>query len=128
MVEIYQEQLIDLLAMQPVYTGDHLIDDQNKTYAKELKIKESSVYGTHVEGLTTASIISEDEMIDILRVGENNRHMSSTKMNIQSSRSHSLCIIQVIQRYANDSVKRGIINLVDLAGSERVSKSYAQGA
>ena len=82
MVEIYQEQLIDLLSFQPVYTGDHLIDDYNKGSVRELKIKESSTHGTFVEGLTTASIISEDEMIDILRVGENNRHMSSTKMNI----------------------------------------------
>lgn len=30
MVEIYQEQFIDLLTLQPIVTGDHLIDDQNK--------------------------------------------------------------------------------------------------
>jgi kinesin family member 5 len=36
-------------------------------------------------------------------------------------------MIEIVQRFANDSTKRGLINLVDLAGSERVSKSYAQG-
>ena len=28
MVEIYKEQLIDLLSVRPIITGDHLKDDQ----------------------------------------------------------------------------------------------------
>ena len=36
-------------------------------------------------------------------------------------------MIEIHQRYPNDSFRKGVINLVDLAGSERVSKSYAQG-
>ena len=82
MVEIYQEQLIDLLQIQAKVTGDHLIDDYKKIIPRELKIKESNQRGTYVDGLTTANIISEEEMIEILMLGEKNRHMSSTKMNI----------------------------------------------
>jgi kinesin family member 5 len=65
--------------------------------------------------------------MEVLMLGEKNRHVNSTKSNKQSSRSHSICIIEIHQRYPNDSFRKGVINLVDLAGSERVSKSYAQG-
>ena len=60
--------------------------------------------------------------------GETMRHVASTAMNQHSSRSHSICMIEVVQKYPNDSEKRGVLNLVDLAGSERVSKSLASGA
>lgn len=53
------------------------------------------------------------------------RHVASTKLNQLSSRSHSICIIEIVQKFPNDSEKRGVLNLVDLAGSERVSKSHA---
>ena len=66
-------------------------------------------------------------MLEVLMLGEQNRHINSTRSNQKSSRSHSICIIEILQRYSNDSVRRGVINLVDLAGSERVSKSYATG-
>jgi len=36
-------------------------------------------------------------------------------------------MIQIVQQYPDESVKKGTINLVDLAGSERVSKSSAKG-
>ena len=65
-------------------------------------------------------------MIQILMLGENNRHVNCTGQNKVSSRSHSICILEVVQESA-EGTKRGIINLVDLAGSERVSKSHAQG-
>lgn len=59
-------------------------------------------------------------------LGENNRHVNCTGQNKVSSRSHSICILEVIQE-SPEGTKRGMINLVDLAGSERVSKSNAQG-
>jgi hypothetical protein len=34
-------------------------------------------------------------------------------------------MIEVVQKYPNDSERRGVLNLVDLAGSERVSRSGA---
>lgn len=63
----------------------------------------------------------------VLCTGETMRHVASTHLNQVSSRSHSICIIEVIQKYPNDSEKKGVLNLVDLAGSERVSKSHAKG-
>lgn len=114
MVEIYKEQLRDLL---------HDTPDQ----PPELKIKEDPKRGTYVEGLNSISIVSEEEMMAVLCTGETMRHVASTNLNKHSSRSHSICIIEIVQKYPNDSERRGILNLVDLAGSERVSKSHAQG-
>ncbi|CDW74824.1 kinesin motor domain containing protein [Stylonychia lemnae] len=114
MVEIYKEQLRDLL---------HDSTDQ----PPELKIKEDPKRGTYVEGLNDVCIVSEEEIMTVLCTGETMRHVASTHLNQVSSRSHSICIIEVIQKFPNDSERRGVLNLVDLAGSERVSKSHAQG-
>jgi hypothetical protein len=110
MVEIYKEQLRDLLHESP----------EN---GPELKIKEDPKRGTYVEGLNDVCIVNEEEMMTVLCAGETMRHVASTRLNQLSSRSHSICIIEIVQKFPNDSEKRGILNLVDLAGSERVSKS-----
>lgn len=114
MVEIYKETLCDLLHDSP-------------EPGPELKIKEDPKRGTYVEGLIEACITCEEEIITALFTGERMRHIASTKLNKLSSRSHSICIIEIVQKFPNDSEKRGILNLVDLAGSERVSKSNAKG-
>ncbi|VDK42272.1 unnamed protein product [Dibothriocephalus latus] len=49
-------------------------------------------------------------------------------MNAQSSRSHSLFIVQISQRNVDTGqALDGRLNLVDLAGSEKVSKTGAEG-
>lgn len=53
MVEIYKENLIDLLTDQPNIVGDHLIDGYANRNTKELKIKETP-RETQVQGLTIA--------------------------------------------------------------------------
>ena len=67
MVEIYKENLIDLLTPFPTLTGDHIVDDQilqkyNKFInQRELKMKESPQFGTYISGLTqTTGLINED--------------------------------------------------------------------
>ena len=79
-------------------TGDHLIDDRIKRPTKELKIKESMVKGTYIDGLTAANISSADEIIELLNLGELNRHVNSTKQNKLSSRSHSICTVEITTR------------------------------
>jgi len=112
MIEIYKEMLRDLL--------------QDPTQRQvELKIKEDPKRGTYVEGLEDVCIVSEEELMTVINHGETMRHRASTHMNSVSSRSHSICIIEIAQKYPNDSERRGTLNLVDLAGSERVSRSMA---
>ena len=92
-----------------------------------MKIKQDPKRGIYVDGVTEICIVNEDEVMELIYQGEQMRHISSTKLNKVSSRSHSICMIEVIQKFPNESEKRGILNLVDLAGSERISKSRAYG-
>ena len=48
-------------------------------------------------------------------------------MNNYSSRSHSLFIVEIIQKFPSEAEKRGRLNLVDLAGSEKVGKTGVSG-
>lgn len=48
-------------------------------------------------------------------------------MNNYSSRSHSLFILEMIQKFPSEAEKRGRLNLVDLAGSEKVGKTGTTG-
>ena len=50
---------------------------------------------TYIEGLTCASVGTYEETIELLMLGERNRHVNSTKSNKVSSRSHSICIIEI---------------------------------
>jgi len=65
--------------------------------------------------------------------GGSNRVTGATKMNKDSSRSHSIFTItietcEIDKDTGEDHVKVGKLNLVDLAGSERQSKTNATGA
>ncbi|CAG9312444.1 unnamed protein product [Blepharisma stoltei] len=111
MLEIYKETLKDLLDPQPL----------------NLKIKQCPSKGIYVQGLTEVSITSEDDMLELLSLGEQIRSVASTRLNKTSSRSHLIFIIEVCQKLPNDSEKRGKLNLVDLAGSEKVSLSGVTG-
>lgn len=59
-------------------------------------------------------------MMEVLEIGERSRTIAATRMNQYSSRSHTLFMIDIIQRYPNRAEKRGKLNLIDLAGSEKV--------
>ncbi|CAG9330523.1 unnamed protein product [Blepharisma stoltei] len=110
MLEIYKETLKDLLG--------------NNT---NLKIKEDPRRGIYVQGLTEMYVVCEEEMVEVLSLGESNRTVASTKMNQVSSRSHQLFMLEVNQKFPNDTEKRGILNLVDLAGCEKINQTGVTG-
>jgi len=110
MLEIYKEALKDLL-----YVSD-----------EKLKIKETAE-GISVTGLTEEYVGSEEELMDRIEYGQENRTVACTKMNSRSSRSHQLFIIKVHQCCADGVEKVGTLNLVDLAGSEKISASGVKG-
>jgi hypothetical protein len=83
MLEIYKESLRDLL-------------HNSNEKPPELKIKEDPKRGTYVEGLQDVCIVSEEEMMAVICTGETMRHVASTRMNQLSSRSHSICMIDVV--------------------------------
>lgn len=70
---------------------------------------------------------SANELMDLFRQGNAERHVGATKMNAESSRSHSIFAIMV-ESYDSTTKKTitGKLSLVDLAGSERADKTGAR--
>ncbi|KIW07862.1 uncharacterized protein PV09_01777 [Verruconis gallopava] len=111
-MEIYMEQIRDLL----------------KPANSNLPIHEEKGKGVYVKGLTELYVQSAEEVYEIMRVGGEARKVASTNMNQESSRSHSIFVINVEQENRETkSKKSGTLFLVDLAGSEKVGKTGASG-
>ena len=112
MIEIYNEKLKDLL----------------NTDNDSLSIREEKQRGVYIENLTEVSITSADEVYNIMKAGNSNRAVGSTNMNAQSSRSHSIFVLNLtINDLESFSCKTSVLHLVDLAGSEMISKTGATG-
>jgi len=110
-IEIYMERLRDL--MEP--SKDNL------------KIREGN-RGVWIQDVSEIYVSSAEEVFDILNKGQENRSIASTRMNQESSRSHSVFMASVSQRnQSTGSKKSAKLFLVDLAGSEKIQKTEAQG-
>eukprot|EP00388_Colpodella_angusta_P019451 GDKJ01048686.1.p1 GENE.GDKJ01048686.1~~GDKJ01048686.1.p1 ORF type:complete len:833 (-),score=285.95 GDKJ01048686.1:402-2900(-) len=110
--EIYNERIIDLL-----------------NPAKDnLKVHEDKVRGIYVGDITEEYVACEEEVFQLMEVGQQNRSVAATNMNEHSSRSHLVFMITINQKNLHDlSNKTGKLYLVDLAGSEKVGKTGATG-
>lgn len=108
-LEIYNEKIIDLLATGP---------------AADLKIRDDQTYGNCVVGINSPSISSKDQLLQLIRRGDNARKTSVTDYNHRSSRSHSILQLRVC---AIDRIRcreqNATLSLCDLAGSERATSS-----
>lgn len=117
-LEIYQEHIIDLLNN----------DDEEE---EKLIIREDQNKCMYVENLTKIEIINEETAKELLMMGMKNRHVASTKMNSQSSRSHLIFTIFLETKYNQGNGKiitrNSRINIIDLAGSERQKSTQAIG-
>lgn len=105
-LEIYNEQINDLLAPE----------------LRNLQIREDIKKGAYVEALHQETVTSFDETYKILDKGIKNRHIGSTSMNVESSRSHSVFTLQVESKEKREDIinfKNSFFHLIDLAGSER---------
>ena len=78
--------------------------------------------------MTESFVINEQEVMNFIQVGNENRKIAFTNMNANSSRSHSVFIMTVEALNVKTLGKKtGKLYLVDLAGSERVNKTGAEG-
>ncbi|KAI3632496.1 hypothetical protein MIR68_009602 [Amoeboaphelidium protococcarum] len=131
-LEIYNEVIKDLLCPE----NDNL------------KIHETTEREIFVGNVREEIVTSVEEVIQLMQIGERNRHVGVTNMNERSSRSHTLFQMVIESRDTsagsdvsgggggNDNgsqqvvsaVKVSQLNLVDLAGSERCSYTGAEGA
>eukprot|EP01012_Entosiphon_sulcatum_P007057 TRINITY_DN13508_c0_g1_i1.p1 TRINITY_DN13508_c0_g1~~TRINITY_DN13508_c0_g1_i1.p1 ORF type:complete len:666 (-),score=105.01 TRINITY_DN13508_c0_g1_i1:249-2246(-) len=113
-LELYNEKVRDLLV------------PGNQATPKELRVRQHPVSGPFVEGLLQVPAPSTAQILALLRQGSANRTVSSTLMNDQSSRSHSVFTIVLSQRQMVGEcpiTKSSKLRLVDLAGSERSSRT-----
>lgn len=114
-LEIYNEEIRDLLG-----------DPRTK-----LKLKENPDSGVFVKDLSVFVVKGIPEIDALMGRGAKNRMVGETKMNAQSSRSHSIFSITIESSSpgvdGKPHIKAGKLHLVDLAGSERANKTGATG-
>ena len=119
-LEIYNEEIKDLL----------------NPSKKVLKIRESKERGIYVEDLCELIVKDAADVMRLIDQGNTVRRVAATKMNDQSSRSHSCFTLKIEQRtttelpggLTREKFVRAKLNLVDLAGSERADKTGAVGS
>ncbi|XP_047448180.1 kinesin-like protein KIF27 [Mugil cephalus] len=117
-MELYREELRDLLELHTVH--------------KELHIREDERGNTVVVGAREVVVTSAEELLSVLEMGNALRHTGTTGMNEHSSRSHTILTLQVVlgcHRNASSvkSFRSSKLCLVDLAGSERAGKTGNTG-
>ncbi|XP_062291948.1 carboxy-terminal kinesin 2-like [Scomber scombrus] len=115
-VEIYNETLRDLL-----YTG-------KASKRPEHEIRKSTNNEISITNLTYEKVSTEDQVLGLIAVANQNRSTAQTAQNDRSSRSHSVFQLDIEGVNAGRDVKcKSTLCLVDLAGSERMAKSQCQG-
>ena len=129
-LEVYNEQVNDLLvnrnAEQPPSSGNSPLSPRD---SKEIKIQHDPKLGTVISGAREQVVNSPEQVINLLRFGEQQRHVGATEMNEQSSRAHSLFKIIIESKDKTKAFKAQVstLNLVDLAGSECAKMTNARG-
>jgi len=126
-IEVYMEKVRDLLdpSLGHHTDGSH----SHHSLHHESKVRQHPVSGPYVEGVTKYTVETWAECCNLLDRGSRQRRTCANVVHNQSSRSHAIFQITLLQevilprkdRYSEPVVKRkaGRINLVDLAGSER---------
>lgn len=134
-LQLYMESIHDLLAPEKT----------NIPISEDPKTGEVSLPGALV-----VRVKDLDHFLQLLQIGEANRHAANTKLNTESSRSHAILMVfirRAVQENAVDEmisqekasradlsvrnsvpiVRRSKLLIVDLAGSERIDKSGSEG-
>ncbi|CAI9767485.1 unnamed protein product [Fraxinus pennsylvanica] len=133
-LQLYMEAVQDLLAPEKI----------NIPIVEDAKTGEVSVPGAAIIKITNL-----DHFLQLLQIGETNRHAANTKMNTESSRSHAILMVYIrrsahekeeldVSYQGNESstnrhghhlptIRKSKLLIVDLAGSERINKSGSEG-
>ncbi|XP_023249739.1 kinesin-like protein KIN-14E [Seriola lalandi dorsalis] len=124
MLELYNDKLQDLFVS---LAGEAHAQPQSHGQARRVEIKRNRKGVVFAQGAETKEASSAQELYALFQQACANRHISATKMNVESSRSHLIVGIMVESRnQTNGSVITGKLSLVDLAGSERAAKTGAK--
>ena len=93
-----------------------------------MKIRDNAQNLAKIENLSEYDVSSLAETMVLLVKGDEERKFAETRLNQQSSRSHTVFKINIVINERNvengrNLIKTSQINLVDLAGSEAVNKT-----
>lgn len=126
-VEIYNNSVFDLLEDGPPVSRNLPVKI----------IREDGAHNMYVHGVTEKEIKSADEAFDAFYLGMKRKRMAHTSLNAESSRSHSVFTIRLVQAPVDELGETVIQNkkflsisqlsLVDLAGSERTNRTKNTG-
>ncbi|XP_065322072.1 kinesin-like protein KIF23 [Gordionus sp. m RMFG-2023] len=129
-VEIYNNYIYDLLE-------DISLDQINMKTQISKTLREDSNHSIYVSGCTEVEVKSTEEALEVLYKGIKKKRMACTHLNTESSRSHSVFNIRLVQapldptgEYAIEDKSKICMSqlaLVDLAGSERTNRTNNVG-
>ncbi|XP_019723114.1 kinesin-like protein KIF23 isoform X7 [Hippocampus comes] len=130
-VEVYNNYIYDLLEDAPF--------DPIRPKAPQSKIlREDQNHNMYVAGCTEVEVKSTEEAFEVFWKGQKKRRIANTQLNRESSRSHSVFTLKLIQAPLDadgdhilqdkNQVNVSQLCLVDLAGSERTSRTRAEGS
>ena len=123
-LEIYNEQVRDLLVPAPVQTDP----DRPPPQPKALNLQNRLQGGVTVVGLSERKPRNALEAKRVLKEGGERRAAAATAMNDRSSRSHAVFEVRVETRRRGDAAtRRGRFLLADLAGSESAGRTNESG-
>jgi hypothetical protein len=127
-LEVYNEQVKDLL---------NISHGQSAAAAPPIKILFDPKVGTVLAGVKEHVVFNPQQVYQLIRQGEQHRHVGVTDMNAKSSRAHTLfkIIIESKERITAAAmnsnkpspVRVSTLNLVDLAGSENAKMTNSMG-
>ncbi|KAL3312650.1 Kinesin-like protein kif23 [Cichlidogyrus casuarinus] len=126
--EVYNNYIYDLM----LETSDSI-----KPITPSKVLREDTQRNVYVAGLVEREIRSADEGLALFQQGQKNRHMASTMLNHDSSRSHCVFSIKLVRTnidshyreidLSNPGLRVSVLSLVDLAGSERTNRAQTKG-
>ncbi|XP_023132985.1 kinesin-like protein KIF23 isoform X4 [Amphiprion ocellaris] len=144
-IEIYNNYIYDLLeetqedAIKPKWNGGGTPVRQNTEFIPPQSkiLREDQNHNMYVAGCMEVEVKSAEEAFQVFWRGQKKRKVANTRLNRESSRSHSVFIIKMAQAPLDadgnnilqdkNQVSVSQLCLVDLAGSERTGRTGAEG-
>ncbi|XP_052787573.1 kinesin-like protein KIF23 isoform X2 [Mya arenaria] len=130
-IEIYNNYVYDLLEELPYDNITGYKPPQSKI------LRNDSYENMYVMSCTEVEVKSPEEAFEVLFKGQKRRKVAHTCLNAESSRSHSIFNIRLVQApldscgqeviQDSDKICVSQLSLVDLAGSERTNRTKNQG-
>ncbi|XP_061414395.1 kinesin-like protein KIF23 isoform X8 [Lethenteron reissneri] len=129
-IEIYNNYIFDLLE-------DVVVDPIRPKPPQSKMLREDSNHNMYVVGCTEVEVKSTEEAFEMFWRGQKRRRVANTTLNRESSRSHSVFIVKLVQAPLDsdgetvlqdrEQITVSQLALVDLAGSERTNRTKAEG-